>query len=151
LRFAIQLLGKERQLKESNEAEIAMRKVLDDYTRKYGELTRSLDSSNVSFDKVKDQMSKMNGNLIKVQADSKKWKEKAEEANKFVHITLSKFCGLKSLQSRGRIEPGKSGNPKVVGPQRPSTFTNAGTLSPTAKGSTTAARISPSSFVFMLY
>lgn len=44
-----------------------------------------------SFDNVKEQMTKMNGTLIKVQADAKKWREQAEDANKYFFKFKKKF------------------------------------------------------------
>ncbi|KAL7074122.1 hypothetical protein ACQ4LE_006695 [Meloidogyne hapla] len=77
-----QSLNDETRLKASVEAELKTRKLLDEYAQKYSALTESLANTNGSFDNVKEQMTKMNGTLIKVQGDAKKWKEQAEAANK---------------------------------------------------------------------
>jgi hypothetical protein len=77
-----QLLATEGRLKQSIETELSLRKVLDEYSGKYATLTQSFASSSTQFDKAKEQLGRMNGNLIKVQADARKWKDKADEASK---------------------------------------------------------------------
>ncbi|KAL3072696.1 hypothetical protein niasHS_017670 [Heterodera schachtii] len=74
-----ELLSSEDRVKKSIESEIGMRKLLDDYSEKYSELTKSLSLSNSSFDKVKDQMGKMNSKLIKMESEVRKWKNQAED------------------------------------------------------------------------
>lgn len=53
------MLASEDRVKKSIESEVGMRKLLDDYSTKYAALTKSLSQSNSSFDKVKEQMSKV--------------------------------------------------------------------------------------------
>uniref|UniRef100_A0A914GR13 Uncharacterized protein n=1 Tax=Globodera rostochiensis TaxID=31243 RepID=A0A914GR13_GLORO len=79
-----ELLVSEDRVKKSIETEIGMRKLLDEYSEKYSELTKSLSQSNSSFDKVKDQMGKMNSKLIRMESEARKWKNKAEEAARVV-------------------------------------------------------------------
>ncbi|CAK5090258.1 unnamed protein product [Meloidogyne enterolobii] len=86
-----QSLNDETRLKESVEAELKTRQLLDEYAHKYAALTESLSSTNGSFDNLKEQMSKMNGTMIKVQGDAKKWREQAEAANKLAtSLSLAK-------------------------------------------------------------
>uniref|UniRef100_A0A183BNG8 Alpha-taxilin n=1 Tax=Globodera pallida TaxID=36090 RepID=A0A183BNG8_GLOPA len=72
-----ELLVSEDRVKKSIESEIGMRKLLDEYSEKYSELTKSLSQSNSSFDK-------MNSKLIRMESESRKWKNKAEEAARVV-------------------------------------------------------------------
>ncbi|TKR93857.1 hypothetical protein L596_008234 [Steinernema carpocapsae] len=83
------LLGDlEKRLNTSVDAEKILRTQILEYSGRYGELTKSLTSSNEAFDKFKKQMEKMNGNLIKVERDSRKWKEKFDEASKNVLVLV---------------------------------------------------------------
>lgn len=79
-----ELPATEGRLKQSIETELSLRKVLDEYSGKYATLTQSFASSSTQFDKAKEQLGRMNGNLIKVQADARKWKDKADEASKII-------------------------------------------------------------------
>ncbi|KAF7634112.1 hypothetical protein Mgra_00006532 [Meloidogyne graminicola] len=98
-----QSLNDETRLKTSVEAELKTRKLLDEYAKKYAALTESLANTNGSFDNVKEQMTKMNGTLIKVQADAKKWREQAEDANKLAtSLSLQKVETDKLLAFKDR-------------------------------------------------
>lgn len=68
-------------MKTALESEIEMRKLLNNYTEKYQNLLSSLARSNESFEKVKKEMARMNGNLIKVEGESRKWKQRVEDSN----------------------------------------------------------------------
>jgi len=78
------LLASEGKVQSAMESELSLRKLLDEYSTKYSTLLDSLSQSNNSFERVKKDMGKMNGNLIKVEADARKWKTKVEEANKTI-------------------------------------------------------------------
>lgn len=98
------LLTSEEKVRNSLEAEINLRKMLDSYSAKYSKLLKSLSNSNESFDKVKKEMEKMNGNLIKVESDGRRWRTKVEEANKELkelnaqNQQINETIGLKDRQ-----------------------------------------------------
>jgi predicted nucleic acid-binding Zn-ribbon protein len=63
--------------------------MVDTYSEKYSSLMKNLANSNEAFDKMKKEMTKMNGNLIKVETDSRKKKTQLEDANKYITETIS--------------------------------------------------------------
>ncbi|VDD84950.1 unnamed protein product [Enterobius vermicularis] len=79
LQLQNELLGRELKLKEALESEKAMRQQINKYSKKYSELHDSLNNSNETFDKFKREMERMNGTLIKMEKESRKWKKMYEE------------------------------------------------------------------------
>jgi len=71
-------------MKQSIESEIELKKVLDTYSEKYNKLVKSLEQSDSAFERIKGEMARMNGNLIKVEADARKWKKKVDDANAII-------------------------------------------------------------------
>ncbi|KHN77849.1 Alpha-taxilin [Toxocara canis] len=98
------LLARELRMKEALEGEKAMREQIDKYTKKYNELHNSLNTSNETFEKFKREMERMNGNLIKVEKECRKWKTKYDEtAQALAAATVQKkesedACALKERQ-----------------------------------------------------
>lgn len=74
----------EQKVKTAIESELNTRKMVEGYTGKYTELMDTLESSNKSFDKAKNDMNKMNAQLIKLQGESFRAKKSLEEANQKV-------------------------------------------------------------------
>jgi chromosome segregation ATPase len=83
-----QLIENDTKMKTTLESEIEMRKLLNDYATKYQNLLSSLASSNESFDRVKKEMARMNGSLIKMEGESRKWRQRFDESKEQV-TTLS--------------------------------------------------------------
>uniref|UniRef100_A0AC34F5D3 Alpha-taxilin n=1 Tax=Panagrolaimus sp. ES5 TaxID=591445 RepID=A0AC34F5D3_9BILA len=83
-----QLIENDTKMKTALESEIEMRKLLNDYATKYQNLLSSLANSNESFDRVKKEMTKMNGSLIKMEGESRKWRQRFDESKEQV----SKLC-----------------------------------------------------------
>lgn len=78
------MLVSEERVKQSIESEIELKKVLDNYSEKYNKLVKSLEQSDSAFERIKGEMARMNGNLIKVESDARKWKKKVDEANAII-------------------------------------------------------------------
>uniref|UniRef100_A0A9J2P0L9 Myosin tail domain-containing protein n=2 Tax=Ascaris TaxID=6251 RepID=A0A9J2P0L9_ASCLU len=99
-----ELLARELRMKEALEGEKAMREQIDKYTKKYNELHHSLNNSNETFERFKREMERMNGNLIKVEKECRKWKTKYDEAAQaLAAATVQKkesedACALKERQ-----------------------------------------------------
>jgi chromosome segregation ATPase len=98
-----ELLRSEEKVKRAIESELALRKMVDTYSEKYSSLMKNLANSNEAFDKMKKEMTKMNGNLIKVETDSRKKKTQLEDANKMVlALTAEKLEYEKTLSLKDR-------------------------------------------------
>ncbi|VDN24180.1 unnamed protein product [Gongylonema pulchrum] len=91
LQLQNEFLAREMKVKEALEGEKAMREQIDKYTKKYNELHLSLNSSNETFDKFKREMERMNANVIRVEKDARKWKNKYEESAQALAASTLKF------------------------------------------------------------
>lgn len=57
----------EMKVKAVIESELSTREMFESYSSKYSDLMKTLENSNSSFDKARNDMEKMNTQLIKLQ------------------------------------------------------------------------------------
>ncbi|CAD5210549.1 unnamed protein product [Bursaphelenchus xylophilus] len=84
-----ELLNKERAFQEAVTAEINTKKVIESYGDKYGELVGTLEKSNKAFERARTDMTKMNGQLIKLQAESQRYRKQLEESKATINQLTS--------------------------------------------------------------
>ncbi|KAI6207746.1 Protein disulfide-isomerase TMX3 [Aphelenchoides besseyi] len=79
-----ELMHNEEKVKKAIESDLMGRQTIESYGSKYKELLQTLEQSNISFDRARNDMTKMNGQLIKLQGDSARYKKQLQEKNEMV-------------------------------------------------------------------